>query len=536
MQVTRVVGLLAALLLAAAPRLARAQCSLNAAGGPSELILTSQDAGSDIDLGWRGTEADNLPFPAGSEMRLCLSGCDDTTDPVCDANGAAVTVAGQTLAPPVPFMAGSVTGVCLVVRFTTPPSGTANVETGAIDVSASLTAAAHVAFFPTATTKICPRCSGATVGASGTCDSGDRVGQACVVDDVITVPDAPAGADTIYNVSRDCAPSTTPAGTTALDLSLTTDVASLTGSLPCGGQTSSNNCGAGTCTGTCPAEANQGGVLDACCVNALSQQPCFPNPIERLGSASSPLPTWPGTAYPKSGTGLLADALCVPVTGSPSIDPIVGLPGPLALRIPIVHDWYLTPITGTTTTTPTTTSTSSTVATTTSVPVTTTSAPVTTTTGVLVTTTSVAGTTTTTTTLPPGSCTSPANCDDGDPCTENLCSAGTCSNPLLSGTDGAQCAIEQLPAPSSLCGPETIHPKMLGTLTNKLDQTTRLLDKAENAPTAKKRAKLLKKARAALQLILRKAEKFGGNGKLSTECAGTISEAITAVQQTVPSG
>src|SRR5262245_26809989 len=230
MQMTRFVGLLAALLLAALPGLARAQCSLNAAGGPSELVLTSQDAGSDIDLGWRGTEAHNLPFPAGSEMGLCRSGCDDTTDPVCDANGTAVTVAGQTLAPPVPFMAGSVTGVCLVVKFTTPPSGTANVQTGAIDISANLTAAAHVAFFPTATTKICPRCSGATVGAAGTCDSGDRVGQACVVDDVITVPDAPAGSDTVYNVSRDCAPSTAPNGTTALALSLTTDVASLAGS------------------------------------------------------------------------------------------------------------------------------------------------------------------------------------------------------------------------------------------------------------------------------------------------------------------
>ena len=45
----------------------------------------------------------------------------------------------------------------------------------------------------------------------------------------------------------------------------------------------------------------------------------------------------------------------------------------------------------------------------------------------------------------------------------------------------------------------------------------------------------LKKARAALQLILTKAAKFGGNGKLSSECAGAIGNAITEVQQTVPS-
>jgi hypothetical protein len=103
MQITSRVGLLATLLLAAAPGLAQAQCPLNAAGGPSELVLTSQEAGSDIDLGWSGTETHNLPFPAGSKMRLCLSNCDDASDPICDANGTAVTVAGQTLAPPVPF-------------------------------------------------------------------------------------------------------------------------------------------------------------------------------------------------------------------------------------------------------------------------------------------------------------------------------------------------------------------------------------------------------------------------------------------------
>src|SRR5262249_55222336 len=145
------------------------------------------------------------------------------------------------------------------------------------------------------------------------------------------------------------------------------------------------------------------------------------------------------------------------------------------------------------------------------------------------TTTSVPGSTTTTT-MRPGGCGSPAECDDGDPCTENRCSDGTCSNPPLGGTDGAQCAIEQLPAPSTLCGAQTIHPKRLGTLTNKLGQANALLDKAESARTAGKRAKLLKKARAALQLILKKAAKFGGSGKLSSECAGAISDAITAVQ------
>src|SRR5262245_8282019 len=177
MQVTRIVGSLAALLLAAGPELARAQCPLNAAGGPSELILTSQDEGSDIDLGWRGNQTHNLPFPAGSEMRLCLSGCDDSTEPICDADATAVTVAGQAFGPPVPFAAGTV-ATCLVVKFTSPPSGTANVATGAIDVSGNLAGEAYITFFPTTSTKICPRCSGASVGASGTCDSGARAGQA----------------------------------------------------------------------------------------------------------------------------------------------------------------------------------------------------------------------------------------------------------------------------------------------------------------------------------------------------------------------
>jgi hypothetical protein len=460
-------------------------------------------------------------------MRLCLSGCDDSSDPICDANGTAVTVAGQALGPPIPFMAGSVTGICLVVKFTTPPTGTANVETGAIDVSADLSAAAHVSFFPDATTKICPRCSGASVGASGTCDSGARVGQACVVDDVITVPDAPSGSNTIYNVSRDCVPSTAPSGTTALAFSLTTGTATLAGSPPCASQTSSNNCGAGTCTSNCSAAANQGGVPDVCCSTDLSNS-CYPDPITRLGSASLPLPAWPGTAYPKSGTGLLVDAFCAPATGSPGVDNTSGLPGPIALRIPIVHDWLLTPTqpSVTTTTNPTTT---------TSVP------PTTSTTGTVPTTTSVPGTTTTivvgtttTTTGPPAACTSPADCVDGDPCTDDRCAAGTCSNPP--GIDGAQCALDALPTPSTICGAETIHPKLLGTLTAKLAQTARFLAKAETARKDAKRVRFLNKSRAALQAILNKATKFGGNGKISPECAGAITETITAVQSVVPSG
>src|SRR6185295_6805154 len=246
-----------------------------------------------------------------------------------------------------PLYAGS-TGVCLAIKFTTAPNGTADFVTGAIDLSASLSAAAYVSLITTASTKICPRCNGAGVGLAGTCDSGARVGQACTVDDVVTVPDQPGGSQD-YNVSRDCQPSGSPFGSIALSLTMTTGAAMVGNGPTCAGQTSADNC-SGTCSAGCAAGANNGGVSQLCCSDNTSRA-CFPDPIIRNGVAAAPAPG--GTTFPKSGDETLVSAFCAPSTSNVALDSNVGVPGPVALIIPGSGDWLLTPTSPSTRTTTT---------------------------------------------------------------------------------------------------------------------------------------------------------------------------------------
>jgi hypothetical protein len=147
-------------------------------------------------------------------------------------------------------------------------------------------------------------------------------------------------------------------------------------------------------------------------------------------------------------------------------------------------------------------------------------------------TTSGTTTSSTTTTLPSGGCSGPADCADGDPCTSDQCAGGQCSNPSLAGIDGAQCLIAEL-VPASVCGSETIHPKLLTTLSKKLARAATLLGRAETASTDAKRAKLLKRAGKSLPPVATKAMKFASKGKISSTCAAVIQQAIDAIQQAI---
>ena len=143
-------------------------------------------------------------------------------------------------------------------------------------------------------------------------------------------------------------------------------------------------------------------------------------------------------------------------------------------------------------------------------------------------------TTTTTTTLPPGACAAPADCADDDDCTVDQCNGGQCSNPLLSGIDGAQCLIDRL-VPQVVCEPDVVHPKLIAFMTAKLRAADGLLGRAEGARTDTKRDKLAKRASKLLQKITAKATKFGSNGKITAECAATIGAGVAAVQQALAS-
>lgn len=503
MRTTTTVWLAVSFALAVQVRDAHAQCPVNPTGGPSELILTVEDAGSDLDLGKQGRDFHNLPFPAGSQMRLCLSNCDPSTDALCTADGGAVTIAGQPLGAPLPLVAGGAAAVCLATRFSTAPNGTADMDFGVLDISATLNASVHLTFALNASTKICPRCSGAGVGAAGTCDSGANLGQACVVDDVVTVANPPPGGNPVYNVSADCLPSNPPDGSSSVSLSVGTAPQVLNGAVPCQGQPGSNSCGVNPCNAVCTAGANQGGITELCCANDTTL-PCFPNPITRNGDTVAPTPLWPDPTYPKSSSEVLVGVFCVPGTGSAALDTTIGLPGPMALTLPVAGQWLATPTPPTTTTT-TSGSTS----------------------------TSVTTPGATTTTAPPQPCATPADCDDSDPCTDDQCNANLCANPVIPGIDGAQCLLGQINAPA-LCGSDPVHPKVLRTTTKKVAKAVKFLGTAETATSDPKRVKALKKVRAALQAILNKAAKFGTKGKITGACAQAIADEIGPILQLVP--
>jgi len=255
------------------------RCFANPTGGPAELDLVTAASGSDLDLGSSGL-AHDLAVPPG--VRLCLSGCDATTQPVCDAVGGYVD---QAVGAPVSLLAGSVP-ICLVSRVNAfGARGTADLQSGAVDVVVHLTTFAYLG-------QVCPRCTGTAVGEVGTCDGGANAGAACVVDRL---------ADGAYGVSRTCAPTGDVVGTVDVALPLTTGMSSL----------SAETCG--------------GAAGD----------------VVRQGTPSVASPAWPDPDYPKSAADtVLAATFCVPASGVADVDASIGLPGPGAATLPVSAEWF----------------------------------------------------------------------------------------------------------------------------------------------------------------------------------------------------
>jgi len=333
-----------------APMICDPQCWRDSAG-PAQLDLTVT-TGSDLDVGWTGTYHD-FQLPAGNTFRFCVSGCDATTNPVCrlsgsTAVGAECSLNGPTFGPPAPLIAGGVP-VCVVNKFSQGAiTGEANLATGQISAHVDLVTEVWTS---SSATKVCPRCSGAVIGASGTCDSGSRKNQACWTEGVVTVSsNNPPIASDVYELSSDCLP-----GDLAHQLvsrlpvvldPLTTETTSLVGPRPCPGQTLDDACGDAACVESCPAVPPlKGGVHQFCCDDAR-QSPCFPTKtgsIVRVGQREVPEPAWPDPGYPKVGVGSadgahLAGTYCMGQTFS-TVDRVSGLPGPGAIVLPVRQCW-----------------------------------------------------------------------------------------------------------------------------------------------------------------------------------------------------
>src|SRR5262245_2971594 len=335
------------LVLRCVPNTGSGQCPANPNGGPRELHMLVPDHGSDLDDGWSGL-GHNFPVVFGTELRMCLAGCDPSTNPACTEDATSTDqVNGATFGPPLPLF--TVAPTCVVIRFASPKltDGTADLATGAVNATVHLLSDVYV----TTPTELCPRCSGSDIGKSGVCQGGSRDGQACRTEGVDTLTTAPGNQR--FTLSSDCPPAGTPAGTIAITLPLTTATSTLSGSKPCPGQAQDDACRGGTCDATCTGGACQtmsdgqcidakGGVSQDCC-STDSTRPCFPTAgggsIVRVGTPAIPVPRWPDPTYPKTGTGTLVGTVCEGSSGAITVDATTGLPGPGSLILPVEEEW-----------------------------------------------------------------------------------------------------------------------------------------------------------------------------------------------------
>ncbi len=330
------------------------KCPDNSANGPKQIELDvrndvdGETCPQDLDNGVAGY-SHNFPNNAGLNLKVCLAGCDNSSNPICDASlrVGKDSVNGRFFGPPLPLIALG-TPVCVVNRYNTGGTlsgGKVDVSTGEVGASSSPVTVPLFSdvFITSSQTAPCPTCD------NGRCAGGARSGASCTVGGRILI------ANKIQNVSVDCPPSGNPQGTLTINLPLTTGTSTKDGPSPCGnarqgcGGTTTfdadDNCGAGTCNGTCNTTIDKDkgtGVNQYCCSNNLDL-PCFPTAgdtgigkIERTGQRTVPLPAWTSdkATYPKVGTGCtnLAATFCEAATTSNIVDCVSsGLPGPGAL-------------------------------------------------------------------------------------------------------------------------------------------------------------------------------------------------------------
>ena len=480
--------LAATVLLAAGPAAAQNTCNLNGSG-PDQVTLTVPSGGTDFDLGSSG-EFHDLHVPTGARFEACLTNCDTTSDPVCDVAGYAggQSAVGRAFTPPIPVVIGSV-ATCVVTTFQEPfATGTANVQTGELDVVANVSGDVYV----TTPSAVCPVCTGTNAGDTGSCLGGATPGAACTTDEVLNVQQASAGNP--YRVSRDCLPSGSKVSV-GFSLTVTTGTSSVNGLCP--GQSAADDCNAACGAANCTGSGNGSGLSQNCCTDDTTKR-CFPSPLSRTGTPDAPTPAWPEPTYPKNASETIVSAFCAPGApglGGLAVNQTAGLPGPVAFVLPVDSEWILdaTPVVGTTTTTLVTTS----------------------------------------TTLPP--CTTDAECDDADPCTTDTCAAPTCTHAPLTGAAGVSCQLGDLGGEAACVeGGGTL----LATLQPLIDKAQTALDQIPSQTKPNKVKKLRKKADKALRKMLAKVNKAANKNPptASPDCTSALTQTITALRSALAGG
>jgi hypothetical protein len=157
------------------------------------------------------------------------------TQDICGAGN----VCRPQLGPPLPLNIGG-NPVCMTNPIVSELTGTTNVGTGAWSMQLKDTPKFHIGITEA---KPCPTCSGATLGASGSCSGGANNGAACVTNAIH--PD-------FGNLSYKCQPTlaTNIAGAgLKLTINLTSGSVSLPAGDPCDAPLGATMCTCGACTG-----------------------------------------------------------------------------------------------------------------------------------------------------------------------------------------------------------------------------------------------------------------------------------------------
>lgn len=344
---------------------------------PQQITYTVETEGSDLDIGWTGIYHDQLLGTGGSLSFAVdcpgefLGACGD-----CPINGpiASTTIvdnhrcsndtatkcttnaecgAGTCefyFGAPLPISGGGVP-ICVVNQVNGAVNGSIQPELGS---GTSNIGIIFTSFVGISETQPCPVCTGATIGATGTCQGGDHDGAACTTD----------GTTPFFgNTSFDCPPTASGnIGASTLPLNLTTGTRELPVSTTCTGaggsgsecycadQAQPNQCQDGVCSvdatgeGTC-----QAGPTDSLCAIETFRS-CTANgdcpasgdscttklrgclgPTDATGAPTGPIVR---IGTPNQARPIQVGTFCINATRSTAVNAAAGLAGPGAIVLP----------------------------------------------------------------------------------------------------------------------------------------------------------------------------------------------------------
>ena len=137
-------------------------------------------------------------------------------------------------------------------------------------------------------------------------------------------------------------------------------------------------------------------------------------------------------------------------------------------------------------------------------------------------------TTPTTTTLPtatPPPCMpgAPGACDDGDPCTTDVCAPDGCHHDLEAGLEGVVCQLDGILG-SPACSAETLPPGVA----RGIDHLRGVLDASPRATTPRARARLHRQGERALRRLATAIRRAARRRRISAACAENLLHAVGA--------